>query len=381
MNNAPYHSIVKNKAATTSSTIAEIKLWLEENNIHFEPTLRKPMLYDLVKKNKPEPVYEIDELLSEHGHTVVRLPPYHCNLNPIELIWSLAKRKVAAQNVGSRDIKQLTEEAFASITSADWKSCCDHVKKIEMEYIERGPTLYQNIEKLIIRVGEDTSSSSSESEPESEGSCLPSTSRQDSPGTIDDNMSGVEYLDFDIVFDIESSLQKFFELEEIPSQRFISPEELECENIFNSTVIFKDNRYFVDLPFSRNPSGLGNSRGVAQRRLLALERKFACVPALRESYNRTISDHISQGYLSEVPDSELTEEGYYIPHHAVISPDKDNIRVVLDASATTHTGLSLNDTLHVGPNLQADLFSLILDFRIFPVAITADIKQMFLRME
>ncbi|CAH0730269.1 unnamed protein product, partial [Brenthis ino] len=151
--------------------------------------------------------------------------------------------------------------------------------------------------------------------------------------------------------DIESSLQRFFELEEIPSQRFISPEELECENIFNSTVIFKDNRYFVDLPFSRNPSGLGNSRGVAQRRLLALERKFACVPALRESYNRNISDYISQGYLSEVPDSELTEEGYYIPHHAVVRPDKDNIRVVLDASAKTHTGLSLNDTLHVGPNL------------------------------
>lgn len=200
MDNAPYHSIVKNKAPTTSSTIAEIKLWLEENNINFDPTLRKPMLYDLVKINKPEPVYEIDELLSEHGHTVVRLPPYHCDLNPIELIWSLAKRKVAAQNVGSRDIKQLTEEAFASITPADWKSCCDHVKKIEMEYIERGPRLYHNIEQLIIRVGED-SSSSSESESESEDSCLPSTSRQDSPGPIDDNMSGVEYLDFDLLDD------------------------------------------------------------------------------------------------------------------------------------------------------------------------------------
>lgn len=177
MDNAPYHSIIKNKAPTTSSKIAEIKLWLEENNINFDPTLRKPMLLDLVKTNKPEPIYEIDELLSEHGHIILRLPPYHCDLNPIELIWSLAIRKVAAQNVGSRDVKQLTEEAFASITPSDWKSCCDHVKKIEKEYYERGSKLYQNIEELIIRVGDD---SSSESESESV------------------NMSGVEYLDFDM---------------------------------------------------------------------------------------------------------------------------------------------------------------------------------------
>ena len=48
-------------------------------------------------------------------------------------------------------------------------------------------------------------------------------------------------------------------------------------------------------------------------------------------------------------------------------------RIVLDASAKTHTGLSLNDVLHPGPNLQADLFLLLLDFRLFPVAMTADV--------
>lgn len=180
--------------------------------------------------------------------------------------------------------------------------------------------------------------------------------------------------------DIESNLQKFFELEEVPSQRFISPDELECENIFDTSVLFKENRYFVDLPFSRNPSELGNSRAVALRRFLALERKFNQVPNLRERYNDTIAEYLREGYLSEVPDSELTDPGYYIPHHAVVRPDKDSIRIVLDASSKTHSGLSLNDILHVGPNLQADLFLLLLDFRTFPVAMTADIKQMFLRI-
>ncbi|KAJ2951347.1 hypothetical protein O0L34_g13476 [Tuta absoluta] len=200
MDNAPYHSVVKNKAPTSSSNVADIKLWLTENNINFDPTLRKPMLLDLVKKNKPEPIFEIDELLDQHGHSVVRLPPYHCDLNPIELIWSLAKRKVAAQNVGARDIKQLTEEAFASITPSDWSACCGHVKKIEREYYERGQTMYSNIDELIIRVGGDSSSESeSDSEYEDFSSNLPSTSREDSIQDIEENMSGVEYIDFDLL--------------------------------------------------------------------------------------------------------------------------------------------------------------------------------------
>lgn len=82
--------------------------------------------------------------MGEHGHTVVRLPPYHCDLNPIELIW--AQKKVAASNIGSRDVKQLTEEAFNNITVENWKNCCELVKKIEKDYYERDRTLYKNIE-------------------------------------------------------------------------------------------------------------------------------------------------------------------------------------------------------------------------------------------
>ncbi|KAJ4441671.1 hypothetical protein ANN_11529, partial [Periplaneta americana] len=34
-----------------------------------------------------------------YGHVVLRLPPYHCILNPIEMIWSEVKRKVASKNL------------------------------------------------------------------------------------------------------------------------------------------------------------------------------------------------------------------------------------------------------------------------------------------
>jgi len=51
-------------------------------------------------------------------HEVIQLPPYHCQYNPIELIWAQVKNKVATKNNTFKlvDIKKLTHEALDSIT-------------------------------------------------------------------------------------------------------------------------------------------------------------------------------------------------------------------------------------------------------------------------
>lgn len=41
-----------------------------------------------IKNTQKEPVYRTDELLKTSGHTVLRIPPYHPDLNPIELVWA-----------------------------------------------------------------------------------------------------------------------------------------------------------------------------------------------------------------------------------------------------------------------------------------------------
>lgn len=41
------------------------------------------------------------------------------------------------------------------------------------------------------------------------------------------------------------------------------------------------------------------------------------------------------------------------------------------------TGFSLNDLLMVGSTLQEDLFSILVRFRIFRIAITADVSKMY----
>ncbi|CAH4038176.1 unnamed protein product [Pieris brassicae] len=55
--------------------------------------------------------------------------------------------------------------------------------------------------------------------------------------------------------------------------------------------------------------------------------------------------------------------------------------MVLDSSAKTDSNISINDILHVGSNLQPDLFAVLLRFRTFPIAFAADVKQMYLQLK
>jgi transposase len=43
-------------------------------------------MYEIIKLKKPEAVYKTDEFLRGKGNNVLRLPPYHCEFNPIEMV-------------------------------------------------------------------------------------------------------------------------------------------------------------------------------------------------------------------------------------------------------------------------------------------------------
>ena len=93
LDNAPYHSTLVNKIPTTSSTKGTIMDWLRANNIPFNSSMRKVDLMQIVLQHKPlEKQYKADEIIRAHGHIPLRLPPYMCELNPIELAWAAVKR-------------------------------------------------------------------------------------------------------------------------------------------------------------------------------------------------------------------------------------------------------------------------------------------------
>lgn len=70
-------------------------------------------LITLLKQHKPPPKYVIDELASQAGHTVLRLPAYHCKLIPIKLVWAELKCFVARSNATFKKdkVKELFNQA------------------------------------------------------------------------------------------------------------------------------------------------------------------------------------------------------------------------------------------------------------------------------
>ncbi|XP_024877009.1 uncharacterized protein LOC112457902 [Temnothorax curvispinosus] len=73
---------------------------------------------------------------------------------------------------------------------------------------------------------------------------------------------------------------------------------------------------------------------------------------------------------------------FYLPHHGVLKSDSTTtkLHVVFDASAKDLNGVSLNQVLRSGPKLKSDIVEILLRFRIGFVALTADVKQMFLQI-
>lgn len=133
----------------------------------------KSELYEIIKKHKPrEKKYEIDRMAREHGHTVVRLPPYHCDLNPIELIWANVKNYVARHNTTwkMKDVAALCEQAVQSVTVQNWKDAIAHCEKLEEEYWKRDGIIEETVGELIISLGESDSDSNSDSDSENEES-------------------------------------------------------------------------------------------------------------------------------------------------------------------------------------------------------------------
>lgn len=172
IDNASYHNKQLNPAPTSSSKKSDMISWLQTQSIPFHDKMLKPELYQLVKLNKGRTkMFKIDSLLAEHGHSVLRLPPYHPDLNAIEMIWAIIKNYVAKNNTTFKtdDCIKLVNDKISSITSDDWMKRCKHVEKVEDEYLRLEPIIDENSERLVINLGED-SSSTEESDNEKDSS-------------------------------------------------------------------------------------------------------------------------------------------------------------------------------------------------------------------
>ncbi|CAC5395126.1 unnamed protein product [Mytilus coruscus] len=91
MDNASYHSmrVEGTKPPTSNSRKGDMIDFLNKLGVEFDMKKTKPKIYEIIKSETIDPVYKVDEFLKKKGHEVLRLPPDHCEFNPIELIWGI----------------------------------------------------------------------------------------------------------------------------------------------------------------------------------------------------------------------------------------------------------------------------------------------------
>lgn len=179
-------------------------------------------------------------------------------------------------------------------------------------------------------------------------------------------------------------LKKFWELHDDhqTTERKKTKDEETCEEIYKKTTTRNENgRYIVNLPFKdekQSPAQqCGETKQMAVSRFLQLERKLKTNPKLKTEYKEVIDEYLQLGHMTLAEDNE--ENAVYLPHHAIVREDKvtTKVRVVFDASAKGSKGVSLNDTLLVGPTLQETLRDLIIKWRTYPIVLVADVVKMY----
>ncbi|XP_066585608.1 uncharacterized protein [Prorops nasuta] len=181
-------------------------------------------------------------------------------------------------------------------------------------------------------------------------------------------------------FDLENTLRDFWELEEVPEVKPMSTEDSLCEQHFVDTVTrTPSGRFVVALPFRSDieKHSLGSSSRVAEKTLSRILRRLETSPEQAESYSQFLQEYIMLGHMSPVPMN--SDFCVFLPHHAVFKTDnqKTKIRVVFNASSKTSTGVSLNDTLFIGPKLQQDITRILMNWRSFRYVGVTDIVKMF----
>lgn len=138
MDNAPYHNVLSESSAPiATSSKKNIQSWFLKNDISFHDDALKSELVEILEKLSPDPTYAIDEIAQRHGHDVWRTPPYHPELQPIEICWGVVKNEVARNcDFTMKNLQAQLDKAFQKVTSDTCKKIIKKIKKVENKFWE-----------------------------------------------------------------------------------------------------------------------------------------------------------------------------------------------------------------------------------------------------
>ncbi|KAL3983520.1 RNA-binding protein Musashi [Sarotherodon galilaeus] len=113
------------------------------------------------------------------------------------------------------------------------------------------------------------------------------------------------------------------------------------------------------------------------QRLTSVRHMLNKRPQIKGQFTDFMQTLFDNGHAEIAPPLTKEEECWYLPFFGVYHLRKpEQIRIVFDSSAQ-HNGVSLNDVLLTGPNLNNSMLGVLMRLREENVAVTADIEQMF----
>ncbi|GAB6030215.1 hypothetical protein CHUAL_014172 [Chamberlinius hualienensis] len=153
MDNASYHSVKVEKVPTADSRKTEIQDWLTVKRVPWKADMLKVELLALINSVKEKyNRYQIDIIAEAAGHTVLRLPPYHCDLNPLEMVWSQLKGLIGYNNAAFKltNVENLVEKALAEVTPQMWANFTWRVMEIEERYWQLDNIVEEMAERISV---------------------------------------------------------------------------------------------------------------------------------------------------------------------------------------------------------------------------------------
>ncbi|XP_076032401.1 uncharacterized protein LOC143020129 [Oratosquilla oratoria] len=157
MDNASYHSAKLEEIPTSSWRKSDLQDWLMKKGVQPHNNLLKAELHELAKRLDITAPYVIDKIAEEAGHRVLRLPSYHCQYNPIELIWAQVKTYITKKNnFKMADLKSLVKEALSLITPQIWMEAVRHAEQVQDEDAQQDIAAEHFVESFVVNVTESS---------------------------------------------------------------------------------------------------------------------------------------------------------------------------------------------------------------------------------
>jgi transposase len=151
MDNAPYHNLYVEDAFPTPKTRkAELKEWLKSHHpLEYDDDMLKPELYKKCRELCPPPQYLLDGIAENAGHTIIRTPQYHPELQPIEFCWGVVKNYCAQKcDYTKEKLKIHLEEGFQQVTPMTLQEIFKKVRREEDRYWKEDELEDENAELL-----------------------------------------------------------------------------------------------------------------------------------------------------------------------------------------------------------------------------------------